>query len=157
MTTVVFNCCDPCRDGRCGQDCGHGELDQKAMDAAEVSSHEYCFCTVTQSPTCTCPRYTAPGFAGFSIHVKRGCAVHCPEPAPTLTASRRIVSSIYVVATCEPSAREAVIANLGDGKSGIDGARCFLKHEDADAHLARSSPALGLSLFVLDIPGPEPQ
>jgi len=48
MTTVVFNCCDPCRDGRCGQDCGHGEFDQVSLLAENVIPliHDGCHCTV---------------------------------------------------------------------------------------------------------------
>lgn len=47
---VVFMCCDPCFDGRCGKlDCDHEALDQKefenAQDAIELL-HPDCFCYV---------------------------------------------------------------------------------------------------------------
>lgn len=50
MKPFVFQCCAPCRDGRCGaENCNHAELDQAEFhDAADTckSMHDGCFCVV---------------------------------------------------------------------------------------------------------------
>jgi hypothetical protein len=44
--TGTFSCCEPCRTGHCGQECGHGALNQLGMtlQAFLDKQHDGCMC-----------------------------------------------------------------------------------------------------------------